>query len=429
LTFFPLRSEDTKNFERWKIIYWDSDYSNANNGITTSGLYNYFISGKYAIEGKVIDLDGNEVELFDRFGECKEDLAIRWIYAQIQPFKDKGDLKSVQAIRRQYPVYENDPFDSTTASQCYDSARLNAQLVEIEKKEKRVLAALENPFVSVGNFEWVVKDKEVNFIPDVTGKWYIYQHPDERWKNKNYRDRYDYLNPNDTSPYLWTCDPTAYREYIKDGSKAAIVVGSMLDSSLPDLGLSLCARWLDRPANPNDIIENVRMAAIYYAAKGCPETNKEWLAMDLIKGRDDETNKRPNYGRFILTWDTDLKTFRQWKYNETKIAGIYSGEKYIDAYIRDTNIYLKEIREKDSTEIDRLRNLLDKVLIEQLRKFDPLNTTKFDLAVPFSIYCMLLKNYKLKPMSSTRRLSDADIMKAWFGIKEKKSTFATTRVI
>lgn len=418
--FFGTSDEkDTENFERWKNIYWTSVYAERTKRKTETGLYNYFISGKYAIEGEFITDEDKEVELFDVYGECKEEFTVQWIEDKKRPLRMKGDLAGLQGVTRQFPIEESDPFESSSTSTCYDNPRLTIQQVEIEKKSKDVFSGKELPFAVQGFLEWVVKDKEVKFVPDINGHWTLYELPHERWKNKNYVDRYGYLNPDDTSPYLWTADPIDYREFIADGSKAAIVVGCMGDALLKDGGEIMCARYLHRPINPNDVIENVRMAAIFWAAKGTPEINKAWLAIDLMKGRDDDKNNREKMGRFLLTWDAELKSFRQWRYNEIKIAGFSSGAQSIQEYVNSTAMYLKEPRSKEHT--DRIKTLWDLEVIKQLKLFNPSKTTKFDLAVAFSIWCMLLKNYKQKIVNVNNKLSDGAIMKAWFGIKERNN--------
>lgn len=423
--FFGTSAEkDTKNFERWKTIYFNSTMTDPKTK-TVSGLLKYHISGKYAIEGTVIDANGNEVELFDRYGECKEDLAIRWIQAEMQPYIERGDMASVQALKRQYPIEESDSFDSVTDSSCYDTVRLTQQLYDIDTRQKEFLAGLTMPFVTRGRLEWVIRDLSVRFVPmnntdnPKNNNWFIYRLPNERWINKNYYDRYKILNPDDTSPYLWTCDPIDYRNYLSEGSLAAIIVGSLLDSSLPNGGETIDARYLFRPANPNEVIENVRMAAIFWAAKGTPEINKAWLAVDLIKGRDDERNMRPNYGRFLLTYDKNIHAYRQWRYNDGDIAGIFTGTGSTEAYVRDTNVWLRE--PKVEGERDRLKALWDAEIIRQWKSFDPKNTQKFDAAVAASLYCTVLKNYNPVISSVPSGLSDTTLIRAWYGFKEQEA--------
>ena len=296
---------------------------------------------------------------------------------------------------------------------------------EIDLRQKRWLSGIESPFFTIGRLEWVAQDKEVRFIPKdpdnptVNDNWVIYRLPNEKWKNKNYMDRYNFLNPDDTSPYLYTCDPIDYRNYIAEGSKAAITVGSMLDSSLPEGGLTVDARWLFRPNNPNDVIENVRMAAIFWAAKGAPENNKAWLAEDLVKGRDDHMNNRVRYNRFMLTYDKDLKTFRQMRYTDKSIAGIFTGPNSSEGYVRDGNVFLKEPRA--TGEKDNLSNIWDAELLKQLRKFDPKNTQKSDLAIAFLIFTQILKNYNRSPQTKQLSyLSNGSLLKSWYGIKEEQ---------
>lgn len=421
--FFGTSAEkDTTNFTHWNVIYWDSDYTARNGDKTNSGLYKYFISGKYSLEGNVKDANGIETELFDRYGKCKEELAIIEITNNIRPYRDAGDLQKVQSLRRQFPIYENDPFDSTMQTNCFDSFRLNIQRQAVEQKQKRVLSGLDDPFYTKGRLEWVVKDKEVKFSvqdpdhPNVNDNWIVYRLPQEQWKNKNYTDQYGFLNPEDTSPHIVTCDPIDYRNYIAQGSKPAILVGSMLDSSLPHGGMTVDARFLFRPNNPNDVIENMRMALIFWSAKGGVETNKAWLAIDLIKGRDDQQNQRPNYGRFLLTYDKNLKAFRQWRYGEKEIAGIFTGTGSAEGYVRDGNIYLKE--PKSEGDIDRLQYLEDLEIIKQLSNFDPTKTTKYDLAIAFLLYTMILKNYNQIAPRRTG-ISDGDIIRSWFRVKGK----------
>lgn len=416
--------KDTKNFERWKQIYYDAKLADGTTA-TTNGLYAYHISGKYSVEGEVSDSTGQVVELFNKYGECREDLAIKWIYAQMQPYIDKGDMASVQAIKRQYPIEEKDSFDSVTDSSCYDTVRLTAQLYEIDMLVKAAAAGIRMPIYTRGRLEWVRRDAEVTFTPmqkdddPKKNNWFIYNLPHELWKNKNYYDRYQRLNPIDTSPYLWTCDPIDYRNYLSTGSLACIIVGSMLDSSLPHGGETIDARYLFRPNNPNEVIENVRMAAIFYAAKGAPEINKAWLAVDLIKGRDDMNNNRPNYGRFLLTYDKKLNMYRQWRYDDGEISGIFTGTGSIESYVRDTNVWMAEPRKEGDR--DRLKYCYDAEIIRQWKGFDPNNTQRSDAAVAASHYTTLWKNYIPQIANIPTSLSDTTLMRAWYGFKEQEA--------
>lgn len=409
--------KSTENFERWKIIYYNSDYTNRIKRKTTSGLYKYFISGKYSIEGTVLNDKDEEVPLFDIYGECKEDLAIEWIEDQRRPFRLSADLDGLQAVMREYPIYETDAFDSSNSSACFDNFRLGVQLYEIEKREKKVLSGLELPFYTIGNFKWVKDkiDREVVFEPDPYGHWWIYDLPREQWKNKNYIDRYNFLCPDDTSPYLWTCDPFAYREMVAGGSKGAIVIGSSIDSSLGDMGGKICARYNHRPNNPNDFLDEVRKGIILYAAKGLAENNKEWVAMDLLAGKDDKNNNRFRYGRFMLVYENGK--FRMWRPGD-KIAGISNQQKSIEAYTRDCATYLKE--PKNETEFDYLKTVWDKEMIKQWMIFNPLDTTKTDLAVTGAMYTMVLKNFNRIVQQDNSRLSESQIIRAWFGVKGDK---------
>lgn len=404
--------EDTPNFEEWKKIIYGSDYTLREKRKTKTGLYKYFISARYSVAGEVVDENDNEVQLFNIFGECDEDLAIEWVEDKKRDARLNGDLKTLQEIRRNYPIFEADAFDSGLGSACFDVARLSAQLYEIEKKEKKVLSGIELPFYTIGDFIWVVIDREVIFVPNPYGHWWVYHLPTDLWKNKNSIDRYNFLCPDDTSPYLWSCDPFAYREMVMGGSKGGIVIGSSIDSSLPGMGGILHARYNHRPNNPNDFLEEVRKAIIFYSASGLPENNKEWVAMHLLEGKDDKNNNRFRYGRFMLIYENGK--FRRWRPGD-KIAGINNQQKSIEAYVRDCAIYLRE--PKNETEFDYLKTIWDKETIKQLMVFNPTDTTKTDLAVTFEMYTMVLKNFNRIVQQDNGILTQSQIIKSWFRVK------------
>ncbi len=404
--------KDTENFQRWKTIYWNSDYNIRERRKTETGLYKYFISGKYSIEGEVLDENENRVALFDKYGECNELLAMRWIEEQKRAYRLKGDWEGLQAVTREYPIEETDPFDSVGGQSCYDTARLAIQLHAIDDRKKKVASGEKDPFLTVGSLQWIEDDRSVEFNPDPYGHWTIYNLPDARWKNKNYFDRSKFLAPDDSSPYLWTADPFSYREAIKGGSDGAIIVGSIVDSSLDQMGGTIHATYLYRP-EPEVFLEEVRKAAIFYAAKGLPENNKEWLARDLIFGKDGYTNGRLNYGKFLLTYENGK--FRQWRVGE-KIAGISNQQKSIEAYVRDTANFIKDPKKG---EFDYLKNLWDEMVIKQWMQFDPDNTEKFDAAVAASLWCMVIKNYKHIVVRTQGTYSDTAVVRAFFGIRER----------
>lgn len=424
--FFGTSDEkDTPNFDRWNTIYWGSDTSNVNtDGKTETGLWKWFISGKYAIEGDVKLPNGTRVELFDRYGNCKEDLAMNEIDKLSRPYRLKGDLKSLQALKRQYPIYETDPFESANTSACYDIARILAQIQYIDTKEKKVLSGIEDAFYTKGALEFEIRDKEVSFHANGEGKktfghWTFYELPDERWRNKNSTDYYGFMSPISTSPYLITVDPMAYREEIEGGSKAAIIIGTAIDSSLPNMGGKIIATWCHRPSNPNDLIEEVRKALIFCSARALIEVNREWLSVDLIAGRDDESNNRPNYVKFLITYENGK--FRQ-AIGTDKIAGFSSQTKSIEAYVKDTNIYLREPKDPKK-DFDYLHSVMDKELLRQWQHFDPNNTQRFDKAVAGSLYCCIVKNFNKVMQQDTDTFSDSAIIRSWLGIRDKKTQY------
>lgn len=406
--------EDSPNFEEWKKIYKGSDYTLREKRKTKSGLYKYIISAKYSLAGEVIDNDGNEVMLFDDYGNCKEELAIQWITDKKRDALNNGDLKALQEIRRNFPIDEEDAFESESGTSCYDTVRLAAQTYEIEKREKKVEQGIELPFYTMGRLEWVVKDREVEFKADPFGHWKIFELPEKSYANKNFIDDYGFLCPKTDSPYLWTCDPFAFREMVKGGSKGGIVIGSCIDANLLNMGGTINARYNHRTPNPNEFLEELRKGIIFYSARGLPENNKEWVAMALKDGTDSDQNNRFKYGKFMFVYENGK--FRIWR-NGDKIAGISNQQKSIEAYVRATSDYLKEPK---NGEFDYLKAIWDKELLEQWKKFTPLDTEKFDLGVTASMFCMLVKSFTKIIQPDTDVYSDQSLIRAWLGIQNKQ---------
>lgn len=420
---------DSPNFEEWKKIYYDSDYTRRERKKTKTGLYKYFISAKYSLAGEVIDEDGNEVELFNDYGECDEEKAIAYLMRDRKEAKENGDLSALQRIKRNYPISEEDAFESGEGTACYDTARLVDQIHFVEEKEKRVLSGLEMPFYTKGRLVFEERDRKVKFETNKEtdkerGHWTFYELPDERWRNKNTIDYYNFLSPESTSPYLVTVDPFAYRAEVEGGSQGAIIIGTTINSSLKDMGGKIIATYCHRPSNPNDFIEEVRKALIFCSAKSLVETNREWLSVDLIAGRDDESNNRPNYIKFMITYENGK--FRQ-AVQSDKIAGFSSQTKSIEAYVKDTNVYLREPKDN---EFDYLRTVMDKELLRQWKDFDPNATQKFDMAVAASLYCCIVKNFnRITQQNNSDLLSNGNIIRNWLRIKDQTTGYRKDSLI
>lgn len=428
--YFSTSSEkDTKIFFEWKELYKNSDYSKRERNRTTTHLYNWFISALESLDGAKDDelgIDLTGLQFFDIYGNCNEKLAYDTIMNVIRAPKEKSkDWAGLQAVIRQYPINVEEAFGTSGADSYYDFPHLSEALLNIEEKTQNgeVLYRL-------GDLDWDNSQSvgngyyKVNFNTSTTGdKPFKLFHSFERGNGNNltnrvFVDRAGYLSPFADTPIIIALDPYSSLDQVASGqgSRAAIVAGSVFDIGLPNGGNTIHMTHLDRPATNDILLGRLKKLLIYTGGLLYIEKNRgAHLIQQLIKD---------GFGRFLLVYDKG--EFRRWKYGEI-IAGGYTSNDLIKNYMFATESYIKRPEMiNGKSEVDYCLTILDEEVIKQWIDFDPEDTLKFDMAVAASLWTMVVKNYRRTVDSRPTDDGETEFVLAFFGRKKHESRFGTT---
>jgi hypothetical protein len=358
-----------------KEVWDDSDIETKNDitKTTASGLYQYFIDARESGE-----------EGFDKYGKPDRKENERFIKANRDQLKLKP--KELQAYTRQYPFTPAEAWrEGGTKGSTFDTIRLSLRKEDIMQRLK--LGDL--PYTE-GSLEWMGErlKSPVMFraltdddrLRGKSGKFRIYGYDflDPKKFNvpvkENLQDYYKRLKPDINTPNIVACDPTDYvaKSDVKEPSNFAITAMNFDDIAWDTyygkkVTGRMFLRYLNRLQNPDESYEDLILTILWLGAYVLVESNKPWV---IKKMKDD------NLHNFLLVMNKERGIIPYMDMPDGQIVTTVTNT--IDDLCRQGNVYLSVPKEGD---VDKLENIDDEVLCDQLIKFDTNNTTKFDLAM------------------------------------------------
>lgn len=412
--------KDGKNLTQAKEVWDDSSVTTIDEITkeTKSGLLRYFITADNSYSGSSLP--------FDRYGQINVQNVIAYLEAKRKQLE--GEFADLQAFKRQYPRFENEMW--TTAGNTgspFDSVRLMRRINQLGEHSTG------QPLFEYGHLEWADKSRRlgkgyghgefglVEFVPltkeeIVAGKtapikfYNREMYPADLYNQvviKNIRHRKTgLLTPGEEPGSIMGGDPTEYKQASHEDSESmdAMVVTTMADYQVDARAGSKITgmpymQYLWRHANPDDFLDDVVKMLIYTGSLAYIEGNKAWLMTSLIKH---------GLGHFIMMRNADTKMLERWdrvryenglqKLPTTQHAG------GLDT-ISDLVVCLKRKLKmpRDEGDVDYIANMKLLDLLQQLLKFDPMNTKPSDLVMAYGFAELLIETLIGMKMVTTKR--------------------------
>lgn len=393
-------NEKKKGGAEFQKIWDDSDISKRNaNGQTKSGLYRIFIDAALCQEGFFDEygftiLEDPEKPTKNDLGKVITQGAITFLTNELEALAD--DPEKQNEFRRQFPRTVADAFRDAANDCAFNLVNLQDQIEYNKDVLKDVEVEYSNEEVIRGNFHWKngIQDTEVIWVPDsVRGRFYIAKNafPPEDYRNKKVQriNRYDgKMSWAPLNEHIGSIGVDPYdRSKTADGrgSKGAIHLVTKYNTG-PFPNEVPILEYIDRPETIKQFYEDVIMCAVFFSVPFLPE---------LSIGRFSTYIYDRGYRNFALNnpfkhWDElnpEEKEFGGVPPQDAKIGDqqFYAVEAYVEDYV---GIARNDLNRKKG----QMGNFPFTRTLLQIKDVDPLNRTKYDAYISFSL--ALLANQK-----------------------------------
>lgn len=315
----------------------------------------------------------------------------------------KGFPMKIQAVKRQYPTNESDPWqESSREDSLFDNVRIGLQIQELEEMQSMGVFPYEDfnlhyehepvkdtkstrykftgkiivkPVTNEeklrgaehGKFKWY--DKEW------TPEWFLNQHINKLQVHK----KNGLLAPNPQSPFFISIDPTSYKTKKTTGVgsfnaiQAFILPNVALDSYIGETVTNkrLMIEYLYRQDKPSETLNDIIRLILYLGCMVQIESNMSTWAEALIE---------MGLGNFLLMINDDTGALEPWR--EGAKQHLFTSQKetidwYVIAGKEHLGIPMKE------SDIDNIKYIKSLTVLEQLARFRKEDTKEFDAAVAY----------------------------------------------
>ena len=376
-----------KGGENFKKLYNDSDVTKRNrNGQTRSGLYSLFIPMEWNFEG-FIDFNGLPVfntpqePAKDNQGDIIDVGVIEHWENEVEGLK--GDQDALNEFYRQFPRTEEHAFRDETKNSIFNLAKIYEQ---IDFNEEARYSAL----VTRGSFQWKngIKDTEVEFIPNNTGRFNVSWVPKRGLQNKviiKNGNKY----PGNEHIGAFGCDSYDISG-TTDGKGSKGSLHGLTKFSMEEVPTNrFFLEYIARPQTAEIFFEDILMALQFYGMPLLAENNKPRLLYYL---------KRRGYRGYSM--NRPDKVWNKLSTAEKEIGGIpNSSEDIRQAHAAAIESYINlHVGIKDDGSHG---DLYFNETLNDWAKFDINKRTKFDAAISSGLAIMACnKNlYTPKPVN------------------------------
>ena len=375
-----------KGGKQYKELWRDSDPEDRNaNGRTKTGLYRLFIPAYEALEG-FFDEYGNPI-VEDPESPVKTidgdfvDIGAK-TYLKNERDALKHDARELNEYIRQFPFTVDEAMRDSIEGSTFNIGKIYEQIEHNQEMYP-------NPVVR-GNFVWKdgIKDKEVIFSPDSTGRWRLSWMPKPEDRNK-FKTVYgkkvpanDHIGVGGVDSY--DLDSTSDNR----GSKGACHLYNKFNMSSP--ANMFVAEYASRPPLARIFYEDVLMAAVFYGYPLLIENNKYGIVRYFeSRGYEEYVMKRPDH----------LKSPNAAA--NTKTRGIPSNSQdVIQAHAHAIEAYIEEHVGINSQNGSMGRMYFDRTLDDWIGyKID--NRTKYDLTISSGLALLGAQKFKTEKKEST----------------------------
>lgn len=341
-------------------IWKDADNTINKNGVSPNSMLRLFCSA-------------NDDFYFDEFGFSDRERAILHHQEKIAGFAGDGD--AIISYKRKHPRTIEEAF-SVSGNDCiYNADILLTAKERIMSSSKRLTRR--------GDFEWKVKDKEVVFVDnDSSGRWEVSFLPDDANDVTFGTSQRMTFSPKHGHKRVIGMDPFLNAHLADDskGSFGAAAVYQKFDFNLPDEYCNtFVAVYKYRAATVQDCMEDVLKAAFFYSCPILIEQNKGGSdSVYYAKLRGFKWGYDSNREDFILERPESTLV----RANQAVTEGVYMTEGLKEQYTNATAIHIVEHGHK----------LVFNTIIDELLKYDPKKTKKYDVAIAVGLALVAAEN-------------------------------------
>ncbi len=340
----------------------------------------------------------------DKYG--KPIVSAVWDYIREEKEKAKNDPVKLQAIQRQFPTNENDPWSEGLISDTlFDALRLSKKADELEellslgaqpykdfnlefaKRPVKDLKTENFKFEGDIRIKFISDDEKMNGADHGKFKWY---HPEwtptwflNKYLNKATVDpKTGLLKPNQDAPFFISIDPTKWRISKNTGkaSSNAIQVFVLPNAEVnAQIGKNITNRrlmvsYLYRHNDPADTMDDIIKIILLFGCMVQIESNVSTWATRLIQ---------IGLGNFVLMLNQDgaLEPYSKFKEIGSEQKYFTSQKETIDQYVDCGQEFLAP--PMVNGDVDNIDYLDDLDVIHQLMQIKKENTTEYDAAVAY----------------------------------------------
>lgn len=385
-----------KGGKQYKELWRDSDANDRNaNGRTKTGLYRFFVPAYEALEG-FFDKFGNPViedpeQPIETIEGDFVDIGAK-TYLKNERAALKHDARELNEYTRQFPFTVEEAMRDSIEGSTFNIGKIYEQ---IEYNEE----LYPNPVVQ-GNFSWKegLKDKEVVFSPNKSGRWFIGWMPKNEDRNKSITKNgkkhpaNDHIGVGGVDSY--DLDSTTDNR----GSKGACHLYNKFNMAAP--ANMFVAEYASRPPLAKIFYEDILMAAVFYGYPLLIENNKYGIVRHFeARGYEEYVMKRPEH----------LKSPNA--ASNTKTRGIPSNSvDVIQAHAHAIEAYVEE-HVGINSETGEMGKMYFQRTLEDWIGYKIDNRTKYDLTISSGL--ALLGAQKSKPLKKQSQFNDKEFFRRY----------------
>tara|TARA_R100000654_G_scaffold12860_3_gene27993 strand:+ start:1588 stop:3798 length:2211 start_codon:yes stop_codon:yes gene_type:complete len=358
----------------FKKLYNDSNVTKRNrNGQTRSGLYSLFIPMEWNFEG-FIDSYGLPVfntpkkPIEDNYGQYIDVGVIEHWENEVEGLK--GDQDALNEFYRQFPRTEEHAFRDETRNSIFNLARIYDQVDYNEEIKYQAL-------VTKGSFNWKngIKDSQVEFIPNIDGRFNVSWVPPVRLQNKVI-NKNGVKYPANEHIGAFGCDSYDISG-TTDGKGSKGSLHGLTKFSMEEVPANMFfLEYIARPQTAEIFFEDILMALHFYGMPILAENNKPRLLYYL---------KRRGYRGYSM--NRPDKVWNKLSAAEKEIGGIpNSSEDIRQAHAAAIESYINTyVGQKEDTSYG---DMYFNTTLNDWAKFDINKRTKFDAAISSGLAIM-----------------------------------------
>lgn len=360
-----------KGGKEFKDIYLDSKVATRDDVLyqTKSGLYSLFIPSEYNL-AKYIDrygypiIEDNEDGVENEFGEIVFIGSKSFLKSRRDRY-DKDPDKLNEELRKN-PSTEEDAFRDPSSDSNFNLSKIYEQL--------NFNASLKTSKIVRGRFEWLVKHKDVVFVPDPNGKVLQRWIPDYKDRNKVELRNFKKYGGNGryVKAGIDSYDISKTVDSRSSNGAMAVYLKKGIDKEVYEEFVCL---YVDRPQLAEQFYDNCLKIAVFYGADVLVENNKPRILYHFLENgfRGYSMNNPYKHPTKLSASERKLGGVPS-----AGLANILSHAESIEQHI-DYNIGVnRSIERGDMGEMGRC--FFDDILADWL-SFDINNRTAFDISI------------------------------------------------